>query len=465
MRRILRTLFWGAIVFAGAWFVAHLPGRISIDAGPYTVDTSNSLALAALLLLFIVLYVLVRLVMLILYVPRAGSLWRGGRRRRAGDVAVTRALVALAAGEKADARREAARARALLGDTPQTLLLAAEAGRLSGRDDEATAALHALATRQDSAFLGLRGLLANAISQQKWSEAAALARQAEAAHPGAAWLRHERGQLAIRSGDWAEALTLAGPLGTGLLGTDPPGAGPAGPTGASTVAALAVGAALAEANPDRAERLTRQALKADPSFTPAVLARAGQLRAGGREKNALAVLADGWKRAPHPDIAALALAPVTDKLARAQAAQQLTSGLPDHPETHLLLARTALDAGVVGEARRHLEAAQKTGLNQRRAWLLRAELEEEDRGDTEAGRLAQRDALRRAAVAEPDPQWRCSVCQTPQAAWRPACPVCLTPGSLTWGPGRPMADSVVTPAVGTGSGDSGAGTQVITQAA
>ena len=64
MRRVLKILFWAVVVFAAAWFVASLPGRISIDAGPYTVETSDSLAFTALLLLFIVLYVLVRLVML-----------------------------------------------------------------------------------------------------------------------------------------------------------------------------------------------------------------------------------------------------------------------------------------------------------------------------------------------------------------------------------------------------------------
>ena len=432
MRRILKTLILCALILAVAWAIASLPGRLSIDAGPYTVETSDSIAITTLLLAFILLYLLIRLIMLVLFVPRAGSLWRGGRRRRAGDQAVTRALVALAAGEKADARREASRARALLGETPQTLLLTAEAGRLAGRDDEATTALHALAARKDAAFLGLRGLLANAISRQDWPQAAALARQAEAAHPGAAWLRQERAQLAIRSGDWAEALTLSGPDGP--------------------KAALAVGAAQAEPNTDRAERLARQALKIDPAFTPAVLTLASRLRARGREKQALAVLLDGWKQAPHPEIAELALAPVTDKLARAKAAQQLTARQPDHPETHLLLARTALDAGVFGEARRHLEAAQKSGLDERRAWLLLAELEEEDRGDTEAGRLAQRDALRRAASARPDPRWRCGTCHTAQMKWEPACPVCHTPGSLAW-----SSDD--------GSTVNETGTRVITQAA
>ncbi len=416
MRRILKTIVWAVLAVAIAWFISGLAGRVSIEAGPYTLETSDSVLVAALLVLFALLYILVRVVTLVILVPRAGSLWRGARRRQAGERAVTRALVALAAGEKTDARREAARARQLLGDTPQTLLLVAEAGRLSGRDDESMAALRALAARKDSALLGLRGLLSSAIAKENWSEAAALARQAEAAHPGAAWLRHERAQLAVRAGDWAEALSLAGP-----------GGGPGGPR-----AALSVGAASLTALPDQAERLTRQALKSDPGFVPAVLAHAAQLRARGREKKAQAILADGWKRSPHPDISALALAPSPDKTERVLVAKRLAAGAPDHPESQMLLAQVSLDAGLMAEARRHLDAAQAGGLDQRRVWLLRAELEEEEHGDTEAGRLAQRDALRRAANADPDPEWRCESCHTALPAWRPACPACLTPGAVVW---------------------------------
>ena len=31
MHRILRTLFWGVVVFAFAWLIASLPGHLSID--------------------------------------------------------------------------------------------------------------------------------------------------------------------------------------------------------------------------------------------------------------------------------------------------------------------------------------------------------------------------------------------------------------------------------------------------
>ena len=412
MRRIFSILLWSAFGLVVAWVVAHLPGRVNAVVGSYSVETGVPVAVTLGLLLFVILYALFRLFAVLLRIPYHGSIWRVGRRRRAGDVAVTRALVALAAGEKADARREAARARSFLGDTPQTLLLAAEAGRLAGREDEATASLRALAARKDSAFLGLRGLLSNAIARQDWTEATSIARQAEAAHPGAAWLRQERSQLAIRANDWAEALNLA------------PADGPR--------AALAVGVAQAEGNPERAEKFARQALRLNPSFTPAVLTLAALLRVRGREKQAQAALVEGWKQAPHPDIATVALEPLTDRRARAQTAKDLVAGQPDHPESQFLLARTALDAGNAPAARRSLEAALKAGLNQRRAWLLLAEIEETEHGDTEAGRIAQRDALRRAANADPDPEWRCSSCNTSQPTWRPACPACLTPGSLVW---------------------------------
>ncbi len=322
-------------------------------------------------------------------------------------------MLALAAGETGDARREADRARRLLGDTPATLLLAAEAGRIAGRTDESEAALRTLADREDAAFLGLRGLLRQAIEREDWPEAAALARQAEAVQPGAAWLRRERARLAVRAGAWSDALALAD--------ADAP------------KAALATAAAEAEPDAGRALRLAKQAWQDDPSLAPAVLAYAKRLRAAGREKRALVAIRHGWTIAPQPDLADFALAPLSDKLQRMQAAQRLAEANPEHVESSLLLARAALEAGLTGEARRHAETAVHAGLNQRRLWLLLAEIEEAEGGDTEAGRLAQRNALRRAATADPDPTWRCGACHTAHATWHPSCPDCFAVGSLRWG--------------------------------
>jgi HemY protein len=157
------------------------------------------------------------------------------------------------------------------------------------------------------------------------------------------------------------------------------------------------------------------------------------------------VIRHSWAVAPHPDLAAFALAPVTDRLARAKAAQRLTEANPEHAESRLLLARTALDAGLTGEARHQATLARGTGLNQRRLWLLLAEIEEAEHGGGDAGRLAQRDALRHAATADADPEWRCAECHTPHATWYPACTSCGTAGAVRWVPGR--AASYPVPAI------------------
>jgi HemY protein len=412
MRRVLLVLLIALVVLVLAWTLAGLPGRVSAEIGDLSIETAAPVAAIALLAGFILLYALIRLVVAAVRLPRRLRERQAVRRRRAGDVAVTRALLALAAGEKGDARREASRSRKLLGDTPQTLLLAAQAGRLAGRDDEAEAGFRALAARDDAAFLGLRGLLRQAIERADWAEAASLARQAERVQPGATWLRQERERLAVRAGDWSDALALAD--------ADAP------------KAALATAAAEAEAEPARALRLAKQAWQDDPSLAPASLAYARRLRASGRESRALAAIRHSWSIAPHPDLATFALAPVEDGLGRMQAAQRLTEANPEHAESRLLLARTALEAGLTGEARRHAEAAVSAGVNQRRLWLLLAEIEEAEGGDTEEGRLAQRDALRHAATADPDPQWRCGACHTAHASWHPSCPDCFTVGSLRW---------------------------------
>ena len=412
MRRVLRLLLAAAVTLALAWFVAELPGTISARIGDLTFETSSPVAAVLAGIGFVVLYTLVRALGGLRRLPRRMRARAAARRARLGEAASTRALVAIAAAEPDHARREAARARRLLGETAHTLLLAAEAGRLAGRQDETEAALTALTRRPDAAFLGYRGLLRQAADRQDWAEVATLARAAENAHPGAIWLRTERASLALRAGNWADALALAD--------ADAP------------KAALGAGAAEAETDPSRALRLARRAWKDDPALAPAALAYARRLRAAGRERKAQAVLRRSWALAPHPALAEFALAPVNEKLARVQAAQRLAEANPTNPETHLLLARTALDAGLTGEARRHAFAARDGGLIQRRLWLLLAAIEAAAGGDTDAGRAAQHAALQRAAVADADPEWRCTACHTQAATWQPACPACGAAGTLRW---------------------------------
>jgi len=422
MTRVLLALILAAAALIVTWQIAALPGTVAIDIGEYNIEAPVPVFGLGLLALFVAIYLVLRGLGWLHRLPRALRERGAARHRTRGDEAVTRALIALAAGEANGARREAATARRLLGDTPHTLFLASEAGRLAGRMDETEGALLALAARKDAAFLGLRGLLRDAMARQDWKDAASLARRAEAAHPGAAWLRAERAQLAIRTGAWAEALQLT---------ADP------GPK-----AALATAAAAAEPNTGKALALAKQAFEASPGLAPAALAYATRLRAAGRERRAIAVLRQAWGAAPQQDLADLFLAPHTEPLARVREAKSLAETKPGHAESHFLLARTYLAAGLTGEARHQVEEANKAGLNERRLWALLADIEEAARGETEEGRAAQRDALRHLASAAPDAGWQCTACGAAPAEWAGACLSCGAAGSLAWGSHRP---AVITP--------------------
>ncbi|MGC8474758.1 MAG: heme biosynthesis HemY N-terminal domain-containing protein [Acetobacteraceae bacterium] len=408
MRRILKAVLIAALVLAAAWYVAGLPGTVTLRLDGLTIAAPTALAALIAAILLLLLHFVLRGMSFLLRLPRHLRGWKTARNRRLGDQAATRAMVALAAGDTEEARHHASRARRLLGDTAHSLLLTAQAARLAGRHAESEAALRALTARPETAFLGFRGLLRRATEAGAWEEAAALAQQAEAAHPGATWLRGERARLALRSARWEDALALA--------------------DAEAPKAALGVGAAEASTDPARARQLARRAWREDPALAPAALAYATRLRAAGRERRAQAVIRRSWNLAPHPDLAAFALAPLTDPLARLQAAQTLVADRPDQPEAHLLLARLALEAGLTGEARRHAEAARAQGLNQPRLWLLLARIAETEGTNPDAAR----EALRRAATADADPAWHCTACQARAERWTPACPTCHAPGTLRW---------------------------------
>ncbi len=411
MRRVLFLLASGALAVGLAWWLAAMPGEVTLDVAGLVIETRSGLALLGGIVLLLLLLLALRLLLAVVNIPATFRAWRARRRRTHGDAAVADALTALAANDAAAARKAATRARTLLGDSAQTLLLTAEANRLAGRDADAAAVYRQMEARPESAFLGLRGLFRQALAREDWDDAARIAKRADAVRPGAFWLREERIALAVRIGDWSEASRLAPATAPRL--------------------AFATAAAAATVDPDRALSLAKRAWKEDRGFTPAALAYATRLRKAGREAKAQSVLAEAWKESPHPALADLALAPVTEPLARIAAATRFSAGAAQHAETHFLLARLTLAANLPGEARRHLLAARTAGMKQKRLFLLLAELEAAEPDPT-----AQRDALRAAASAEPDPAWHCATCGAVHPTWHPACPTCATPATLRWG-GQP----------------------------
>ena len=412
MRRALLLLAGLSAVTALALWLGRGGGTVEIEVGETWIGITFPIAVMGLALAFVLVQGVLAGLRWMAAVPGRQRAARRAQRRAEGDAAVTRALVALAAGTAATARVEARRARILLGDTPQTLLLAAEAERLAGREEAAAAAFKALAERPEARFLGLRGLLRQAMQREDWAAAQRLAKEAEAAQPGAAWLREERQVLALRMRDWREALALAAP--------DAPRA------------ALALAASLQEEDPARAAEFEKQAFAADAGFTPAALAHARRLGDAGGGRRARSVLEQSWLAAPHPDIGTAWLAGEKDRLARVKAVDDLIHRNREHPESRLLMARAAIDAGLTGRARSELDALVASRTADRRAFLVLAELEEVEHGDTADARAAQAKWLRAAANAPGAPRWRCGACGADHSAWKADCASCGAVGRIAW---------------------------------
>lgn len=406
MRSAIGLFLTALVCIAIAWWVALLPGSITATIAGTTLQTTTPVALLLLAILFIVLYSIIRLIAWLISIPSRVRRRGGNRSRIKGELALNRALIALAADDAGGARREADRGRRLLGDTPLTLLIAAQAGRQAGREDEATALYEQLAERPDSRLLGLRGLMRIAVEQEDWERATALAATAEKAHPNAAWLRDERRYMAQATGEWREALRLASP---------------------ENKAALAVVAAQNEPDPAAALALSKQAFDAEPGLAPAAIAYATALRRMGKQKQAQDVIRQAWSTKPQPDLAAAFVVDAGDKLAQAREMAVLVRSNPDNPEAFMAIAHAALDAGLTGDARRQLELARAAGLNQRRFWSLMADVAFKD-GKTEEAQ----DALRHMNDADPDPSWRCISCGTAHEEWHAICDNCRSTGTIQW---------------------------------
>lgn len=415
-----------AITLAGlvaAW-LADRPGLVRLDWGGWRLETSVGillLALAALLGLAIFLY---RLWRILRRSPGLLGRWRAESRGRRGERAVVRGLVAIAAGDARDAQKQAREAEALIGAAPLTRLLAAQAAQLSGDPVEAKKHFEALLEDEETAFLGLKGLFAQARRRGDSAAALALVERARTLRPDTPWVAGELFQLQVADRKWADAeATLAQAIKRKLVE-------PADGRRRRAVLLLARALEL-EAGGLREEALkrAREAHDLAPDLAPAAVLAARLLGATDKVRQADAVIEAAWAAAPHPDLASLH-AQIHDADGPTRKAERLDSLIntnPSHGESRLLLAERALAKGDHAEARAVLEplAAQQPTA---RALDLLARLERTARGDERAATRW----LAQISEAPPPAQWTCGRCGHVAARWSPDCPACHAFDGLGW---------------------------------
>jgi HemY protein len=451
IRGLLGLLVVAGLITAAIFFADH-PGQVEIVWQGWQVETSVGVLAAAAVLAGLAIALLFWLVSLILGSPRAFLRHRRERRRRAGYRALTRGMVAVAAGEPQEAQRCARRADVLLADPPLTLLLSAQAAQLGGDETAARKFFTAMLDRPEMEFLGLRGLLNQALRAGDRGTALRLTERAATLRPDTAWVAESLFGLEAREGRWEAALeTLAQAVKRRIIPRERA-------RHHRGVILYELGlAALASGERARGRNLAAQAQALTPDLAAPAAHHARMLLQDRRTGPAAKAIERAWRTIPHPDLAQVygAIHDGAPPLERLKSFERLAAQNPEARETHLAVAEAALDAQLLGEARRHLDRALSAPAppfiarlpnpasfsvtpvpdeNSRlagptpRLCLMMARLEEAEHGVGPESR----EWLDRAVAAMPDPRYVCAACGGESLEWRSLCPHCGSFDALAW---------------------------------
>jgi HemY protein len=453
MRLILAVLAVAAVA-AAAVFLADNPGQVEIQWRHWQIGTSVGVLVAAAALAALAVAFLLRLISMIVGSPAAFLRRRRERRRHAGYEALTRGMVAVAVGDPQQARRYAGRAETLLAEPPLTLLLSAQAAQLDGDELAAKKFFTAMRDRPETEFLGLRGLLNQALRDGDRATARALAERAVELRPNAAWALSSLFDLEVGEQRWEMARQT---LDQAVKQRSMP---PETARHHRGVILYELSRAAAEdgARP-RALSLAGEAQPLTPDLATPAVHYARLLLAEGRPGRVSKVIERAWRTAPHPELAQLygEIGKNDTPLARVTRYERLAEQNLSARESHLALAEAALAAELWGEAQRHLDRALAAdpppfstlpvnsgaapppapvvaGKGDRftratpRLCLMMARLMEAEHADPQ--RI--REWLDRAARALPDPRYVCANCGGEHAEWGSLCPRCGAFDALLW---------------------------------
>jgi len=390
IRWLLILIVLGVFAAVAGW-LAENPGSISLQWQGYRIDTSAAVLAVVVIVVAAVVAVLYRVWGSVTRAPRILKRSRDNRRRVRGYEALSRGMVAIAAGDPENARRYAERASGLLGDQPLSSLLSAQAAQLGGDDKAAEAFFRSMLDRRDTEFLGVRGLLNQAMKREDWTEALRWARRAYRLSPKSEWVVASLYELQRRTGQWADAqTTLDENVRKRLIA----------PEEAKHQRAEMLLRMSEEGSGTEALKLAKRAYQADPSSAETAIRYASLLVAEGKHRKASSVIETAWARKPDPTLAEAywTARRVQDALQRVQAAQRLARSNPDHLESRIAIAVAALEAHAWSEARSSLEPIAGDDASPRVCRLM-AELEEAEHGDIARSRAW----LKRAVADEHGP--------------------------------------------------------------
>jgi HemY protein len=420
MYRIILFLLLVALIASGAAWLADRPGEILFpwDGGlahvtllEFAVGFATAVVVA--MIAWSMLWALWRL-------PEKLRRARRERRHARGRHAVTQGLLAIGHGDSAAARLHADVARRHAEGDPLTLLLQAQSAQLDGNRNAAREAFRAMAGREDTRLLGLRGLFIEAQRADDVVAAVTIAEEALKTSPSSTWASQAVLGFRCAKGDWMGALAiLDNNLASGLIDKKIY-------RRQRGVLLTARALELETSDRDLAREVVMEAVKLAPTLVPAAVLAAKFQSEAHQIRRAMRLVEAAWLAQPHPDLAdAYAHVKLGDSARqRLVRIETLAAKMPGHLESALAVARAAIDASEFGKARAAL-APYLEAPTQRVAMLM-AEIERTEHGDTGKARAW----TLRAVRALHDPVWTADGYVSER--WRPVSPVSGRLDAFQW---------------------------------
>lgn len=322
----------------------HDAGQASLIWAHYRVDTSAAAILIFIGLLALAAVVFWNVALWLARSPQRAERKRLEARRRQGDEALTRGFMALAAGDGKEARRLAIKAVDASDNTLLVRILSAMAARESEDATATRAAYTAMLGVPELKLAGLKGLMELALREGDRAEAVRLAGEAYAQPRPSMWAFKALFDARLEGGEWREALSLIeGALNRKLIS----------PlfcerAKASLMAASAAHMEGAGEDIDQALDFAVRAAKMQPQFTPGPVIAARLLLRANKPGRAEDVLEAAWAVQPHPALWLAYRDLVSDETPRERARrlQGLIDRNPQHRESRLLMLEKALLTGI-----------------------------------------------------------------------------------------------------------------------
>jgi HemY protein len=425
MIRIILFLVLIALAAAGAAWVADQTGDVVLSSGGWRIETS--LPVFALVLGVII-------VAAVLAWGSLRALWRTPhrirharreRRHARGRHAITHGLLAIGHGDSTAARLHSDVARRHAANDPLALLLHAQSAQLDGDREGAQRAFRAMAEREDTRLLGLRGLFIEAQRADDPVAAVMIAEETLKLAPSSTWASHAVLGFRCAKGDWSGALTiLDNNLASGLIDK-------AAYRRQRGVLLTARALELETVDRDLSRESVMEAVRLAPTLVPAAVLASKYQSEAHQVRRSMRIVETAWLAHPHPDLAdAYAHVKLGDSARqRLVRIETLAAKAPGHLESALALARAAIDATEFARAREAL--APFTDAPTQRAAMLMAEIERTEHGDSGRARAW----TQRAVRALHDPAWTADGYVSDR--WRPVSPVTGRLDAFQWQ--RPLA--------------------------